>query len=86
MQEQRTLDTEELLDLCIRTEECCSGFKRFEFFQIVGATDNFSENRNVGCGGFATVYKVIITQNMKELKERMLAYPPILSNKQLCLF
>ncbi|CAN6220287.1 unnamed protein product [Urochloa humidicola] len=57
LQEQKILDIEELLELCIRTEECCSGFRKFEFFQIVDATGNFSENRNVGCGGFATVYK-----------------------------
>lgn len=69
LQEQKILDIEELLELCIRTEECCSGFKKFEFFQIVDATDNFSESRYVGWGGFATVYKVIITQNRKELTE-----------------
>ncbi|RLM48952.1 cysteine-rich receptor-like protein kinase 10 isoform X1 [Panicum miliaceum] len=57
LQEQKILDTEDLLELCIRTEEYCSAFKKFEFFQIVDATDNFSENRNVGCGGFATIYK-----------------------------
>ena len=69
MQEQKILDTKELLELCIRTEECCSGLKKFEFFQIVDATDNFSENRNIECGGFATVYKVIINQNRKKLTQ-----------------
>ncbi|CAL5049868.1 unnamed protein product [Urochloa decumbens] len=57
LQEQNILDTEELLELCTRTEESCLGFKKFEFSQIVHATDNFSENRNIGWGGFAKVYK-----------------------------
>ena len=74
MQEQKILDTEELLELCLRTEECCPGFKKFEFFQIVDATDNFSENRNVGYGGFATVYKVIMTQNRKKLTVSTICY------------
>lgn len=61
MQEQKILDTEELLELCTRAEESYPGFKKFEFSQIVDATDKFSEDRNVGCGGFAKVYKVFIT-------------------------
>lgn len=65
-QEQKIVDVEELLELCSRTEETCPGFKKFEFDQIVHATDNFSENQNVGCGGFATVYKVIVTPNRFE--------------------
>lgn len=58
LQEQKILDTEELLELCTRTEGSCPGFKKFEFSQIVDATDNFSEARNVGWGGFAKIYKV----------------------------
>ncbi|CAN6176999.1 unnamed protein product [Urochloa humidicola] len=57
LQEQKILNTEELLELCTHTEESCPGFKKFEFSQIVHATDNFSENRNVGWGGFAKIYK-----------------------------
>ncbi|OEL32924.1 Cysteine-rich receptor-like protein kinase 19 [Dichanthelium oligosanthes] len=57
LQEPKILATEELLELCTRTEESCPGFKKFEFSQIVDATDNFSEDRNVGWGGFAKIYK-----------------------------
>ena len=48
MQEQKILDTEELLELCIRTEECCLGFRRFEFFHIVDATDIFQKIETSG--------------------------------------
>ncbi|GJM97605.1 hypothetical protein PR202_ga14541 [Eleusine coracana subsp. coracana] len=61
LQEQKILDIEELLELCSRTEENCPGFKKFEFNQIVHATDNFSQKRNAGCGGFATVYKGLLS-------------------------
>ncbi|KAK3134435.1 hypothetical protein QOZ80_6AG0549110 [Eleusine coracana subsp. coracana] len=61
LQEQKILDIEELLELCSRTEENCSGFKKFEFDQIIHATDNFSQKRNAGCGGFATVYKGLLS-------------------------
>ncbi|KAL6873839.1 hypothetical protein ACP4OV_013921 [Aristida adscensionis] len=57
MEEQNILDTEELLTLCTHTEETCPGFTKFEYHQLVSATDNFSENRSVGWGGFCTVYK-----------------------------
>jgi hypothetical protein len=67
LQEQKITDSEEMLELCTRANESCPGFKKFEFDQIVNATDNFSENQNVGCGGFAKVYKVILTQNRKHL-------------------
>lgn len=39
-------------------EEACAGFTRFDFFQIMDATDNFSEKMIVGWGGFGRVYKV----------------------------
>ncbi|KAM3212854.1 hypothetical protein ACQJBY_065715 [Aegilops geniculata] len=38
-------------------EEACAGFTRFDFCQIMDATDNFSEKIIVGLGGFGTVYK-----------------------------
>ncbi|KAJ1260575.1 hypothetical protein BS78_10G242800 [Paspalum vaginatum] len=57
LQEQKILDPEELLELCTRTHESCPGFKKFEFSQIADATDSFSEDKNVGYGGFAKVYK-----------------------------
>ncbi|CAL4966717.1 unnamed protein product [Urochloa decumbens] len=71
LQEQKILDIEELLELCVRTEECCSGFRKFEFSQIVDATDNFSENKNVGCGGFATVYKGQLPDGLMIAVKRM---------------
>ncbi|TKW22972.1 hypothetical protein SEVIR_4G263001v4 [Setaria viridis] len=77
LQEQKILDIEELLELCIRTEECCSGFKRFEFFQIVDATENFSENRNVGWGGFATVYKGQLPDGFMIAVKRMDEYATV---------
>lgn len=57
MGEHKNLDFEELLELCIRTQESCSGFRRFELFQIIDATGNFPESRIIGSGGFAIVYK-----------------------------
>uniref|UniRef100_A0A0D9WTG6 Protein kinase domain-containing protein n=1 Tax=Leersia perrieri TaxID=77586 RepID=A0A0D9WTG6_9ORYZ len=57
LQEQKILDTKELVELCVRTEELFPGFSKFDFSQIVHATDNFSEKNNIGRGGFATVYK-----------------------------
>jgi len=57
LQEQKFLDIEELVDLCTRTEETCPGFAKFSFFQIVDATDKFSEKKIIGLGGFGTVYK-----------------------------
>uniref|UniRef100_A0ACD6A7L1 Uncharacterized protein n=1 Tax=Avena sativa TaxID=4498 RepID=A0ACD6A7L1_AVESA len=56
-QDQKIVDVEELVNLCTGIEEACVGFAKFNFFQIVDATDNFSENRIVGWGGFGTVYK-----------------------------
>lgn len=67
LQEQKILDIEELVELCTRTEESCPGFSKFDFSQILHATDNFSENSNIGRGGFATVYKVIITPQHYEI-------------------
>ncbi|CAN6200681.1 unnamed protein product [Urochloa humidicola] len=77
LQEQKILDIEELLELCVRTEECCSGFRKFEFFQIVDVTDNFSENRNVGWGGFATVYKGQLPDGLMIAVKRMDEYATV---------
>ncbi|CAD6338533.1 unnamed protein product [Miscanthus lutarioriparius] len=71
LREQKSLDIEELLELCIRTQESCSGFRRFEFFQIIDATDNFSESRKVGWGGFATVYKGQLTNGIMVAIKRL---------------
>lgn len=54
---QKVMDVDELVKLCSRTEASCPGFKSFDFLQIVDATDNFSDKRIVGRGGFGTVYK-----------------------------
>ncbi|KAF0904561.1 hypothetical protein E2562_035456 [Oryza meyeriana var. granulata] len=55
-QEQKTMDMEALLKFCIHTEDNYPGFKKFDFFQIIDATDGFSEKRNIGKGGFGTIY------------------------------
>uniref|UniRef100_A0A8I7BJT8 Protein kinase domain-containing protein n=1 Tax=Hordeum vulgare subsp. vulgare TaxID=112509 RepID=A0A8I7BJT8_HORVV len=57
LQEQKTLDNKELVEFCMRTGEYYPGFTEFTYFQIVDATDNFSEKRYLGSGGFATAYK-----------------------------
>ncbi|XP_044958797.1 putative cysteine-rich receptor-like protein kinase 20 [Hordeum vulgare subsp. vulgare] len=57
LREQNIVDIEELVELCTRMEKACAGFKRFDFFQIMDATDNFSEKMIVGWGGFGRVYK-----------------------------
>ncbi|XP_037463926.1 putative cysteine-rich receptor-like protein kinase 20 [Triticum dicoccoides] len=56
-QEQKTLDNKELVKLCLLTVENYPGFTEFSYFQIMNATDNFSEKRYLGSGGFATAYK-----------------------------
>ena len=40
----------------MHTGEDYPGFTVFNYFQIVDATDNFSEKRYLGSGGFATAY------------------------------
>ncbi|KAM3213497.1 hypothetical protein ACQJBY_066088 [Aegilops geniculata] len=56
-QDQKTLDNKELVDLCMLTVENYPGFTEFSYFQIMEATDNFSEKRYLGSGGFETAYK-----------------------------
>ncbi|KAL6873840.1 hypothetical protein ACP4OV_013922 [Aristida adscensionis] len=62
--QQKIMDAQELVKLCSRTEESCPGFKSFDFCQILDATDNFSENRIIGMGGFGTVYKGQLTNGI----------------------
>ncbi|PUZ59343.1 hypothetical protein GQ55_4G033300 [Panicum hallii var. hallii] len=56
-EEQKTKDVEEFVKLCTCTQESYPGFKKYDLFQIVDGTENFSEKRIVGSGGFGTVYK-----------------------------
>ncbi|RLM55898.1 hypothetical protein C2845_PM10G19830 [Panicum miliaceum] len=56
-EEQKTKDVEEFVKLCTCTQESYLGFKKYDLFQIVDGTENFSEKRIVGSGGFGTVYK-----------------------------
>uniref|UniRef100_A0A0E0CZH3 Protein kinase domain-containing protein n=1 Tax=Oryza meridionalis TaxID=40149 RepID=A0A0E0CZH3_9ORYZ len=51
------MDIEAVLKLFVHTEENYPGFRKFDFIQIVDATDGFSEKRILGKGGFGTVYK-----------------------------
>ncbi|XP_062229660.1 putative cysteine-rich receptor-like protein kinase 20 [Phragmites australis] len=71
LQEQKIMDVEELVKLCTRTEASCPGFKKFDFFQIVDGTDNFSGKRIVGRGGFGTVYKAQLTNGIMVAIKRL---------------
>ncbi|XP_004966167.1 cysteine-rich receptor-like protein kinase 19 [Setaria italica] len=71
LQEEKVMDTDELVKLCTRTEVSCPGFKKFDFFEIVDGTDNFSTKRIVGRGGFGTVYKVQLTSGVMVAIKRL---------------
>ena len=62
-EEQNIKDVEELVKLFTCTQYSYPGFKKYDLFQIVDGTENFSEKRVVGSGGFGTVYKVNINRN-----------------------
>ena len=62
-EEQNIKDVEELVKLFTCTQVSYPGFKKYDLFQIVDGTENFSEKRVVGSGGFGTVYKVNINRN-----------------------
>jgi hypothetical protein len=71
-EEQKTKDVEEFVKLCTCTQESYPGFKKYDLFQIVDGTENFSEKRIVGSGGFGTVYKVNINRNISiDLLDKM---------------
>ncbi|TKW22971.1 hypothetical protein SEVIR_4G263000v4 [Setaria viridis] len=71
LQEEKVMDTDELVKLCTRTEVSCPGFKKFDFFEIVDGTDNFSTKRIVGRGGFGTVYKGQLTSGVMVAIKRL---------------
>ncbi|CAN6200679.1 unnamed protein product [Urochloa humidicola] len=71
LQEQKAMDVDELVKLCTHTELSCPAFKRFDFFQIVDGTDNFSTKRILGRGGFGTVYKGQLTSGIIVAIKRM---------------
>ncbi|EEC81215.1 hypothetical protein OsI_24255 [Oryza sativa Indica Group] len=82
-QEEKIMDIEAVLKLFVHTEENYPGFRKFDFIQIVDATDGFSEKRILGKGGFGTVYKLVRIQHTNLIrllgwciheKERILVY------------
>ncbi|GJM97604.1 hypothetical protein PR202_ga14540 [Eleusine coracana subsp. coracana] len=72
--EQKVMDVEELVKLCTSTEASCPGFKKFDFFHIVDGTDNFSDRRILGRGGFGTVYKAQLTDGTMVAIKRLEDY------------
>lgn len=71
LQDQKHMDADELVELCTRTEVSCPGFKKFDFFEIVDGTDDFSAKRIVGRGGFGTVYKGQLTTGVMVAIKRL---------------
>jgi hypothetical protein len=78
LQEQETMDVEKLVNLCTHIGKRCPGFKEFGFIEIVNGTENFSEKRIIGRGGYGTVYKV---HNNRDFKHRFVKRVPSKPNK-----